>query len=143
MAQSKLHHVGIIVPDLTRAELLIGLLGLERGSEQYVPEYEADCYFTTSSGACIEFIVPRGGKLSQFNKGFGGLHHIALEVDDLVVATADLEEKGVKMLEKQFVDAGSILINFVPPLYTRGLIVELIQRKTVETSNCQVIEEQR
>lgn len=129
MFQSKLHHIGLIVPDLERVELLIGLLGLQRGAAEYVAEYEADCYFTSGVGACIEFIVPRGGKLSQFNKGFGGLHHVALEVEDLVLATADLEEKGIKMLEKHFVDAGSILINFVPPLYTRGLIVELVQRK--------------
>ena len=42
MFQSKLHHVGIVVPDLARVELLIGLLGLTRGGEEYVAEYEAD-----------------------------------------------------------------------------------------------------
>ena len=141
MFQSKLHHVGIIVPDLARVDLLVGLLGLERGAEQYVPEYQADCYFTSGPGACIEFIVPRGGKLSEFNKGFGGIHHIAMEVDDLVSATAELQTNGVKMLENQLVDAGPININFVPPLYTRGVIVELVQRKKTDSTTDQASKE--
>jgi methylmalonyl-CoA/ethylmalonyl-CoA epimerase len=132
--KSKLHHVGIVVPDLARVDLLVALLGLTRGAEEYVAEYEADCYFTTGPGACIEFIVPRGGKLSRFNKGVGGIHHIALEVEDLVAATAQLSENGVKMLEQTFVDAGDLAINFVPPLYTRGIVVELVQRKTDVTA---------
>ena len=130
MFHSKLHHVGIIVADAQQVELLTTLLGLERGEQQYVPEYEAQCYFARGGDTAIEFIVPGGGKLAKFNKGFGGLHHIALEVDDLEEASEELRTKGVKLLEQHPVDAGSILINFVPPLYTRGFIVELVQRKT-------------
>ncbi len=130
MLQSRLHHVGIVVPNLAQVEMLVRLLGLQRASEQYVPEYEADCYFSEGPGACIEFIVPRGGKLQQFNKGAGGLHHVALEVDDLTSACAELRANGVKLLEQSLVDAGDILINFVPPLYTRGIVVEFVQRKS-------------
>jgi methylmalonyl-CoA/ethylmalonyl-CoA epimerase len=140
--QSRLHHVGIIVADEAQVDLLAALFGLTRGQREYVPDYEAECYFTGGEGvgtgaqvgAAIEFIVPRaGGKLSKFNKGFGGIHHIALEVDDLELAAVELRERGVKLLEDHPVDAGAILINFVPPLYTRGFIVELIQRKTGAT----------
>jgi catechol 2,3-dioxygenase-like lactoylglutathione lyase family enzyme len=134
--QSRLHHVGIIVADAEQVDLLAALLGLVRGADEYVAEYEAQCYFTGApggAGAAIEFIVPRpGSKLTKFNKGFGGLHHIALEVDDLADASAALRERGVKLLEDHPVDAGSLLINFVPPLYTRGFIVEFIQVKTRE-----------
>jgi methylmalonyl-CoA/ethylmalonyl-CoA epimerase len=131
--QSRLHHVGIIVADEQQVDLLAQLLGLTRGASEYVAEYEAQCHFTEGAGAAIEFIVPRpGSKLTRFNKGFGGLHHIALEVDDLVDASAALRERGVKLLEDHPVDAGSLLINFVPPLYTRGFIVEFIQVKTRE-----------
>ena len=136
MFQSRLHHVGIIVADAEQVDLLAALLGLVRGADEYVAEYEAQCYFTGAiggAGAAIEFIVPRpGSKLTKFNKGFGGLHHIALEVDDLADASAALRERGVKLLEDHPVDAGSLLINFVPPLYTRGFIVEFIQVKTRE-----------
>lgn len=131
MFQSQLHHVGIIVPDRDQLTALAELFGLRIGHTQYVPEYEADCYFTTGDGPVIEFIVPRGGKLAGFNKGMGGIHHIALRVDDLEGASAELSARGVKLLEDSPVDAGALRINFVPPVYTRGLIVELVETNAV------------
>jgi len=132
---SRLHHVAIIVPDIAQVEVLLRLFGMQRGEAQYVPEYEADCYFSDGPGARIEFIVPKGGKLSKFNKGLGGLHHVALEVDDLASATDALKEQGIKLLEEKPVDAGSILINFVPPIYTRGVLVEFVQRTTADDTH--------
>jgi hypothetical protein len=59
----------------------------------------------------------------------GGLHHIAFEVDDLESRSTELRAKGVVLLEEKPVDAGSLWINFLPPSYTRGIIVELVQPK--------------
>jgi methylmalonyl-CoA/ethylmalonyl-CoA epimerase len=129
MAKNRLGHVGIIIPTMEQVEQLLALLGLERGHTEYVAEYQADCVFTAGPGAVLEFIVPRGGKLASFNKGTGGLHHIALEVDDIEEATRELEAREVELLETKPVDAGSILINFIPPAYTRGFTVEIIQSK--------------
>lgn len=141
--RSKLHHVGIIVASEEQVHTLIELLGLERGHEEFVPEYEAQCYFAhgTGSSSAIEFIVPApGGKLSRFNKGLGGIHHIALEVDDLERAAEELRAHGVKLLEQAPVVAGDIRINFIPPLYTRGFIVELIEPITGATIRTQLDE---
>ncbi len=124
-----LHHVGIIVPDLEQVQVLLYLLGLESGRTQYVPPYDADCIFTRGERGVVEFVVPRGGVLTRFNKGLGGLHHIALEVADLEGQSSELRAKGVELLSEQPVDAGPILINFLPPAYTRGIIVELVQVK--------------
>lgn len=104
-------------------------LRLTASSETYVPAYEADCIFTEGPGGCLELIIPRGGKLKSFNKGAGGLHHVALEVDDLAAESTRLESEGVRLLEAAPVDAGDLLINFVPPAFTRGVIVELVQRR--------------
>jgi len=104
-------------------------LRLTASSETYVPAYEADCIFTEGPGGCLELIIPRGGKLKSFNKGAGGLHHVALEVDDLAAESTRLESEGVRLLEASPVDAGDLLINFVPPAFTRGVIVELVQRR--------------
>jgi acyl carrier protein/catechol 2,3-dioxygenase-like lactoylglutathione lyase family enzyme len=136
LAGPRLHHVGIIVPDSSQVQVLMALLGLRAGERQYVPEYEADCFFTETGGpgAVIEFIVPTGGKLAKFNKGMGGVHHIALEVDDLEGYSAGLAAEGVSLLEDHPVDAGRLLINFLPPAYTRGIIVEFVQTKSVATS---------
>ena len=122
-----LHHVGIIVPDAEQMRGLMDLLGLKEGRRYYVPEYEAECVFTEGEGGAIEFILPRGGKLAKFNKGMGGLHHIALQVDSLEKASDELKAKGVELLESRPVDAGPIRINFLPPIYTRGIIVEYVE----------------
>lgn len=123
---NRLHHVGIVCRDREGAEELLQLLGLEVASEEYVEAYQAQCLFTEGPQGRLELIVPTGGKLAKFNKGAGGLHHIALEVDDIEAESARLREAGVQLLEDEPVDAGPIKINFVPPAYTRGVIVELV-----------------
>ncbi len=123
-----LHHVSIIVPDDERVAELAKLFGLELGRRQYVAQYEADCIFTTGEHGIIEFIIAKSGKLSRFNKGMGGLHHIAIAVPDLEVAKRELATQGIPFLENRPVDAGPISINFVEPAYTRGVIVEYVQR---------------
>jgi len=130
MAKPRLHHVAIIVPQESQLTEMLDLLGLSAGRRQYVPEYEADCVFTSGEGANIEFIIPgEGGKLSKFNRGTGGLHHIAIEVNNLEEFQGELAAKGVKLLETTPVDAGDIRINFLPPIYSRGVIVEFVERK--------------
>jgi methylmalonyl-CoA/ethylmalonyl-CoA epimerase len=124
---ARLHHVGIIVPNRERVDMLVDLLGLHVRFSQYVEEYEADCVFTGAGGPYLEFIVPRGGKLSEFNNGLGGLHHIAIEVKDLAAHAKQLQAKGIRLLEQKSVNAGEMRINFLPPVYTRGIIVEFVE----------------
>lgn len=123
-----LHHASIIVPDEERVHELAELFGLDLGRRKFVQEYEADCIFTAGRGAGIEFIIAKAGKLSKFNKGMGGLHHIAIAVPDLESAKVELAKKGIPLLETAPVDAGPIHINFVAPAYTRGVIVEYVQQ---------------
>ena len=122
--------MGVIVSDHEQIETLLDVLGLRVARTQYVPEYEADCVFTEGPGANLEFIVPRGGRLVSFNKGAGGLHHIALEVDDLRAVSDALREREIHLLEPEPVEAGELRINFLPPAYTRGLIVEFVEPRT-------------
>ncbi len=127
MNNPALHHVGIVVPDESLVTMWVDLFGLEMGRRQFVPAYEAECIFTQGPRGLIEFVVPRGGVLAKFNKGMGGLHHVAFEVDDIVLAAKQLNEQGVELLESEPVDAGPLLINFISPIYTRGVTVELVQ----------------
>lgn len=130
MFSGKLHHIGIIVHEEERVSELAATFGLTLGRTQYVEEYQALCIFTEGVLGVIEFIVPKGPKLEKFNKGMGGLHHIAIQVDDLEQVTEELKAKDMQLLEQSPVDAGPILINFLPPAYTRGITVEYIQPKT-------------
>ena len=129
-AHPPLHHVGIVMPAEDDARTLMALLGLEEDYRGYVPQWSALCIFTKrTQGSPLEFVIPdEGSRLAKFNKGAGGLHHIALQVPDLAALAAKLEANGMKLLEAEPVKgAGPFLCNFLSPVYTRGITVEFVQ----------------
>ena len=104
------------------------LMGLEEAHRGFVEQYQALCIFTRGTGGVVELVVPTGGVLQKFNRGVGGLHHVAFEVNDLQELAEELSKKGVKLLEAQPVrGSGRFLCNFLSPTYTRGLTVEFVQ----------------
>ena len=69
-------------------------------------------------------------KFIEKNGGRGGIQHIALRVDDLPAAIADLQEKGIKMIDtKPRKGAGGADIAFVHPKSTYGVLLELCQHE--------------
>lgn len=124
-----LHHVGIVQPSEQDALALMALMGLEEDYRGFVPQWSALCIFTKArSGSPIEFVVPDGGPLAKFNKGAGGLHHVALEVRDLNAVQRALEADGMRLLEPEHVKgAGDFVCNFLSPVYTRGITIEFVQ----------------
>lgn len=130
MIQTRLmHHVGIVQPSEAEALALMSLLGLEEDYRGFVPQWSALCIFTKAAGGSpIEFVIPDGGPLERFNKGAGGLHHIALQVPSLDDLAAALEGEGMKLLEAAHVKgAGNFLCNFLSPIYTRGITIEFVE----------------
>jgi hypothetical protein len=121
--------VGIVQPTEADAQALMALLGLEEDYRGFVPQWSALCIFTKPNGhSPVEFVIPDGGPLARFNKGAGGLHHIALQVPDLVGLARRLEAEGMRMLESEPVKgAGPFLCNFLSPVFTRGVTIEFVQ----------------
>lgn len=129
-AAPKLHHVGIIQPDMEAAEAFMGLFNHEEDYRGYVDAFECWCIFLKAPAgeAAVELVVPTGGPLMKFNRGAGGLHHYAFETPDIVAVQKALAEKDVRMLEEKPVQgAGNFLCNFVHPVSTRGIIIEYVQ----------------
>jgi methylmalonyl-CoA epimerase len=59
-----------------------------------------------------------------------GIHHIALEVDDIAASLAELKSKGARLIdEAPRVGAGGCLVAFVHPSSTDGVLLELVQRR--------------
>ena len=130
IANPPLHHVGIVQPDLETVALQMQVMGLTEAYRGYVPQFHALCIFTepANGGSPIEFVVPDDGPLLKFNKGAGGLHHLAFTVPDLAATTAEFAGQGIRMIEPEPVrGAGNFLCNFLFPVATRGIIVEYIQ----------------
>jgi methylmalonyl-CoA/ethylmalonyl-CoA epimerase len=121
--------VGIVSPSERHAASLMALLGLEEAARGFVAAYRALCVFTRPAGGSpLEFVIPEGGALKEFNRGAGGLHHIAIEVADLRDTARELKERGMELLEPEPVQgAGDFECNFLSPVYTRGVIIEFVQ----------------
>lgn len=130
MKRMRLHHVGIVMPDLETAHSFLDIFGLEIDYEGYVEAYHAHLIFTKYglNESPLEFIIPTEGVLTEFNGGKGGIAHVAFEVDDVEAARREFEEKGYKMLEQAAVPGTSdIIVNFVRPRYTHNILVEFVQ----------------
>lgn len=132
MKMKRLHHVGIIMPSVERAKKFLERFELEEDYTEFVEDYQAHCLFTKfSEQECpIELVIPEGGVLAEYNKGKGGLHHIAFEVEDVSEAKKQYEEQGFMMLEDNPVNgAGGILVNFLRPKFGLGVLVEFVEKK--------------
>lgn len=126
----KLHHVGLVLPDMAAAEDYIERFGHPEDYRGFVAPFHCWCIFLAAppGQAQVELVVPEGGPLAKFNKGAGGIHHHAYEVADIRETQARLAERDMRLIEPEAVKgAGNFLCNFLHPAATRGLIVELVQ----------------
>ena len=129
-------HIGIGVNDLAATkEFYKNTLGIEHLPEdEVVEEQKVKVSFFPCGDAELEFLestTPDGpiGKFIEKNGGRNGIQHVALRVDNIEAAIADLMEKGVRMIdEKPRYGAGGSAIAFIHPKATGGVLLELCQR---------------
>ena len=127
----RVHHWGIVLPTVEKAEAFIKQFGLVEDYRGYVEAYDSNLIFTTHGDGhdAIEFIIPLSGVLTEFNKGKGGIAHIAYLVDDIEATSAELRAQGFEMLETVATQGTEeIIVNFIRPKYTQGILVELIEQ---------------
>lgn len=97
----------------------------------HVKAYDSHLIFTKhGEGAdAVEFIIPQSGVLCEFNKGKGGIAHVAYLVDDLKATMEDVKALGYELLEAEPQEGTEdIIVNFIRPKYTQGILVELIEQ---------------
>lgn len=128
-ANYKLHHVGIVLPSLEDAEEHMRIFGLAEDYRGYVDPWHCWCIFTAPGhgGTAVELVVADEGPLLRFNKGVGGVHHFAYEIDDFDAAEAWCAANDLRLVEPAPVKgAGDFLCNFIHPASTRGVQIELV-----------------
>ena len=129
-------HIGIAVGDLKEVGSFWGdMLGLPNNGEETVEEQKVTTgFFPTPNGSEIDLLAATAddspiAKFIEKNGDRGGIQHIALRVDNLEAALADLKEKGVRLIdEKPRKGAGGAKIAFVHPKASHGVLLELCQR---------------
>src|SRR5688572_27931808 len=67
--------------------------------------------------------------ISKFlEKRGGGIHHVAVSVEDIRATLADLKSKGAKLIDEEpRVGAAGCLVAFIHPSSTGGVLLELVQ----------------
>ena len=79
----------------------------------------------------IELLEPTSedSPISKFlEKRGGGIHHIAIEVEDIEAALRQMKQNGARLIdEKPRVGAENCLIAFVHPASSGGVLLELVQ----------------
>ena len=111
-------------------------IGLPCTGQATVAEQKVTTTFNpTPNGSEIELLAATEpdspiAKFIEKNGGRGGIQHIALRVDDLPAAIAELQEKGIRMIDtKPRKGAGGADIAFVHPKSTFGVLLELCQHE--------------
>lgn len=128
----KIQHIAIAVPNLDEAvRIYRDILGLEYIGEETISGQKVRAAFFRVGDTRIELLEPASpdSPIRAFiEKRGGGLHHIALEVEDIRSAIQTLQERGVDMLTpapEKGTHGG--LIAFAHPKSFSNVLVELIQ----------------
>ena len=126
-------HVGIACKDLDLSKkFYTEVLGLSCTGEEAVPEQGVKTVFIPCGETLLELLVDitenNDGPIGKYiAKNGPGIQHMALRVDDIKAAIADLTEAGVRMIDKAPRNgAGQMKIAFVHPK-SAGLLLELCQ----------------
>ena len=137
MAFKILHidHIGIGVSDLAAVkDIFADKLGMfHQPEDEIVESQKVKVSFFPCGDAELEFLestAPDGpiAKAIEKNGGKNLVQHIALRVDNVEAAIADLMAKGVEMLDKApRYGAGGAKIAFLHPQSTGGILIEICE----------------
>jgi methylmalonyl-CoA/ethylmalonyl-CoA epimerase len=133
MKVTKVDHIGVAVSNLEESlKLYTELLGMKLHGTETVAEQKVKVAFLPLGDTEIELLesTEPDGPIAKFieNKG-QGIQHIALRVENVEEALAELKEKGIRLIdETPRYGAGGAKIAFLHPKSTNGVLVELCQR---------------
>lgn len=128
----KVEHIGIAVKNIDDfMNNFVNILNMEVFNEGVNDERGIRFAFLKAGDAEIELVQPvrSDAKIAQFiDKNGEGLHHIAFQVQNINQCIEELNNKGVKMVEKEpVVGASGELMSFVDSNYTSGVIIQLVE----------------
>ena len=129
----KLSHVGVAVQDLKSATKLFSkLFQIDPVKTETVVDQKIKLAFFIVGDTSIELTEATSpdSPIARFIEKRGdGVHHLALEVDDIDAELARLKKEGFQLIDEQpRLGAEGSLIAFIHPKSTNGVLIELSQR---------------
>ena len=130
--KAKLDHVGIAVTRLGEAlSFYRDALGLEIEPPEEIHSQRVRAHFVPVGDAFLELLEPTApdSPIARYTEKRGpGIHHVALRVDDIHAALAELKSRGVRLIdETPRPGAHGSLVAFIHPSASHGVLVELKQ----------------
>jgi methylmalonyl-CoA/ethylmalonyl-CoA epimerase len=134
LVMQKVEHIGIAVKSLAASiPLFEKLLNGQCYKTEAVEGEKVNTAFFKSGETKIELlesIDPEGVIARYIEKKGEGLHHIAFEVQDIIVEMKRLKAEGFVLLnEEPKPGADNKLVCFLHPKHTNGVLIELCQEK--------------
>jgi methylmalonyl-CoA epimerase len=126
----KIHHIGIAVKNMDETvKLYSKMLGAKPVSTMEIPGARIKIANFKVGETALEFLEgPAGSSMADFIAAKGeGLHHIAVEVDDIAAELKKLAAAGVALKDKEARPGPEGKIAFVGPEGAHGVTIELVQ----------------
>ena len=128
----KINHLGIATKGIDEAlKFWEDALGLENVHTEIVEDQKVRVAKLPIGESRIELLEPTSedSPISKFiEKHGGGIHHIAVEVENIEESLAQLKAKGMRLIdEKPRIGAEGCLVAFVHPSSANGVLLELVQ----------------
>ena len=130
---TKIDHIGIAVKNIEETlKFYEDVLGIKCVSQEVVEEQKVKVAFLPVGDTEVELLesTSEDGPIARFIEKKGeGIQHVAFKVDNIEEAIAELQQKGVKLIdEKPRYGAGGARIAFLHPKSTAGVLIEISER---------------
>ncbi len=130
----KINHLGIATKGIEESLKFWGdALGLENVHTEVVEDQKVRVAMLPIGESRIELLEPTSedSPISKFlEKRGGGIHHIAVEVEDIEASLAKLKLHGMRLIdETPRLGAEDCLVAFVHPSSANGVLLELVQMR--------------
>ncbi|AGK60536.1 methylmalonyl-CoA epimerase [Archaeoglobus sulfaticallidus PM70-1] len=127
----KIDHIGIAVKNLDEAVELYKKLGFEVKGIEEVEEQKVKVAMLPVGESKIELLEatsPESAIAKFIEKRGEGIHHIAINVEDIERALEKVKAEGLTLIdEKPRIGAGGKKVAFVHPKSTKGVLLEFVE----------------
>ena len=130
-------HIGIAVRSIDRAlDFYRDALGAEPIRRERVEQEAVEAAILPAGSGRIELLEPTApdSVIARFLERRGeGMHHLALQVEDIEAAAAAVRRSGRRLVvDKIQIGAEGYRYVFVHPACTGGVLLELVERSTAD-----------
>jgi methylmalonyl-CoA/ethylmalonyl-CoA epimerase len=128
----KIHHIGIATNEIGgAADVWNDLLGLQADHTEEVGGQKVRVCMLPMGESRLELLEPMSADspISKFlEKRGGGIHHIAVSVENIQATLQDLKAKGARLIDEEpRAGAAGCLVAFIHPSSTGGVLLELVE----------------